>query len=195
MASDKIHKSILFAGFGGQGIMFIGQLLAYAAMDHGYHVTWIPSYGPEMRGGTANCFVVISSDPIGSPVVAYPDVALVFNRPSFDKFEPLVRDGGLLVVNSSLVDGETEREAVDVARVPATKIAAQVGAERLTNAVMLGAMLTAEPILPITAIEAALEAHLPAHRRDALAANIDALQRGGQHVRENHPELLNELSI
>ncbi|TVR20903.1 MAG: 2-oxoacid:ferredoxin oxidoreductase subunit gamma [Anaerolineaceae bacterium] len=190
-----MHKAIVFAGFGGQGIMFIGQLLAYAAMDHGYHVTWIPSYGPEMRGGTANCFVVVSSDPIGAPVAAYPDVALIFNRPSFDKFEPLVRDGGLLVVNSSLVEQQTAREALDVVRVPATKIASAVGSERLTNAVLLGAMLTVEPILPITAINAALQAHMPAHRRDALAANIDALERGSQHVRKQNPELLNSLSI
>src|SRR5689334_11950070 len=98
-----MQKEYLFAGFGGQGIMFAGQLLAYAAMDYGLEVTWIPSYGPEMRGGTAHCVVVISDKPIGSPIVAHTSAALVFNNPSFNKYESVVRSGGLLVSNASLI--------------------------------------------------------------------------------------------
>lgn len=104
-----METSIIIAGFGGQGVLFAGQLLAYAAMDAGKEVTWIPSYGPEMRGGTAHCVVIISDEPIGAPIVSRPDIAVVLNQPSFDKYEELMKPGGLLVVNSSLVDGETMR--------------------------------------------------------------------------------------
>jgi 2-oxoglutarate ferredoxin oxidoreductase subunit gamma len=104
-----MQKEFVFAGFGGQGVMFVGQILAYAAMDEGLEVTWIPSYGPEMRGGTANCVVTISDKPIGSPVTLHPKVAVVFNIPSFVKYEPSVARGGLLAMNSSLIDQTSTR--------------------------------------------------------------------------------------
>jgi 2-oxoglutarate ferredoxin oxidoreductase subunit gamma len=177
MAQDEI----IFAGFGGQGVLFAGQLLAYAAMDEGRHVTWIPSYGPEMRGGTANCTVVVADDPIGSPLVSQPGVAVVFNKPSFDKYEPLVAPGGLLVVNSALVETTSERADISVLPVPATTEAEELsGNARLANMVMLAAMLTARPVVPLDAIRAALEAHLPEHRRDMLPDNYKALERGAE---------------
>ncbi|MGF1505077.1 MAG: 2-oxoacid:ferredoxin oxidoreductase subunit gamma [Chloroflexi bacterium] len=177
-----MQHELIFSGFGGQGVMFAGQLLAYAAMDTGYHVTWIPSYGPEMRGGTAHCTVVISDKPIGSPVVRRPQIAIVFNKPSFDKYEPLVRPGGLLVINSSLVDDPVTRERLDVLRIPATQMAEQVGTPRLTNVVLLGALLAERPILPVNALCDALDAHIPAHRRNLLPQNIEAVRRGAAYA-------------
>ena len=104
-----METSIVIAGFGGQGVLFAGQLLAYAGMDAGQHVTWIPSYGPEMRGGTANCTVIISDEAIGSPIVSRPDVTIVLNEPSYEKYADVVKPGGLLVINSSLVTSEIGR--------------------------------------------------------------------------------------
>ncbi len=170
----------LFSGFGGQGVMFAGQLLAYAAMDAGLDVTWIPSYGPEMRGGTAHCLVVIADHPIGSPVVMHPQVAIVFNGPSFDKYEPLVAAGGLLVVNSSLVPRSSTRANLTHVRVDATQIASQLGDTHLANMVLLGAALTARPLLPLPAIERALDAHLPERHRHLLAPNKQALAAGAE---------------
>ena len=128
-----METSIVISGFGGQGVLFAGQLLAYAGMDAGRHVTWIPSYGPEMRGGTAHCVVIISDEPIGAPTVARPDVAIVLNQPSFDKYVPLVKPGGLLVVNSSLIEAETERRDIDVVHVPANAIAEEWGTAKMLN--------------------------------------------------------------
>jgi 2-oxoglutarate ferredoxin oxidoreductase subunit gamma len=168
----------LFSGFGGQGVMFAGQLMAYAALDAGLEVTWIPSYGPEMRGGTAHCLVVVSDQPIGAPLVAHPQIAIVFNGPSFDKYEPLVAAGGLLVVNSSLVTRTSLRRDLTVLHIPATQTAGQLGDTHLANMVLLGAALTARPVLPLTAIERALDAHLPERRRHLLPLNLQALAAG-----------------
>lgn len=173
-----MQEEFLFSGFGGQGVMFVGQLLAYAAMDEGFHVTWIPSYGPEMRGGTAHCYVVISDGPIGSPVVRRPKVAVAFNIPSFEKYESLVAAGGLLTRNASLVPASSQRADITELAVPASELADELGALRLANVVMLGAVLTARPVLPIKAIEKAVDLHIPSHRRDLLPLNIEALHKG-----------------
>jgi 2-oxoglutarate ferredoxin oxidoreductase subunit gamma len=177
-----MQQSFVFAGFGGQGVMFAGQLLAYAAMDHGFEVTWIPSYGPEMRGGTANCCVVVSDKPIGSPVVRQPGNAVVFNNPSFQKYEPLVAPEGLLVVNSFLVTLTSSRLDLRVLEIPATDIADELGDLKLANVVLLGALLSARPLLSLDALRQALEAHIPAHHRDKLPLNFSALDRGAQAV-------------
>jgi 2-oxoglutarate ferredoxin oxidoreductase subunit gamma len=175
---NAMQQEILFSGFGGQGVMFAGQLLAYAAMSEDLHVTWIPSYGPEMRGGTAHCFVVISNEPIGSPVVRHPKVAVVFNKPSFEKYEPLVSAEGLLARDSSLVEASSERSNITELAVPATELADALGNIRLANVVMLGAMLAARPILPLDALERVLDEHIPPHRRELLGPNIEALHKG-----------------
>jgi 2-oxoglutarate ferredoxin oxidoreductase subunit gamma len=130
---------LIIAGFGGQGVLFAGQLLAHAALDAGLETTWYPSYGPEMRGGTANCTVVISDEPIGSPVTERPQAAIVMNLPSLDRYEPLVRPGGVLVVNASLIDRAVTRDDVDVITIPADDVAAELGHPKLTNMVLLGA--------------------------------------------------------
>lgn len=173
-----METSIIISGFGGQGSLFAGQALAYAGMDAGLHVTWIPSYGPEMRGGTAHCTVILSDEPIGSPLVSRPDIAIVMNLPSMDRYEPLVQPGGLLVVNSSLVDRPATRDDIRAIRIPANDIADELGDRRLANVVMLGAMLAETGLLPLEAIEQALEAHLPERHRQLLEANREALHRG-----------------
>lgn len=173
-----MKEEFVFAGFGGQGVMFAGQLLAYAAMDEGLEVTWMPSYGPEMRGGTAHCYVVISDRPVGSPLVSRPKTAVVFNVPSFDRYAPLVAPGGLLAYNESLIDRQTQRRDIAVLPVPASALADTLGDLRLMNVVMLGALLTARPALPLDALRRALELHMPARRREMLAQNLAALERG-----------------
>ncbi len=177
---EGMQEEFLFAGFGGQGVMFAGQLLAYAAMEEGKEVTWIPSYGPEMRGGTAHCFVVISDRPIGSPIVRHPKVAVVFNNPSFEKYEPLVAPGGVLAVNASLVTLRSSRTDITVLEVPASDIADELGNLRIANLALLGAALMARPVLPLDAIKRALNNHIPEHRRDMLQVNYKALERGAE---------------
>jgi 2-oxoglutarate ferredoxin oxidoreductase subunit gamma len=179
-----MQEQILFAGFGGQGVMFVGMLVAYAAMDEGREVTWIPSYGPEMRGGTAHCFVVISDRPIGSPVVRRPGAAVVFNTPSFEKYEPLVAPAGLLVRNASLITQCSQRADITELGIGATEIADELGSPRLVNMVLLGATLVARPCVSLLSVSAALEKHLPEHHRDLLSLDREALQRGVEAAKQ-----------
>jgi 2-oxoglutarate ferredoxin oxidoreductase subunit gamma len=173
-----MQTEILIAGFGGQGILFAGQLMAYAAMDAGQVVTWIPSYGPEMRGGTANCTVIIADEEIGSPTVRNPKVALIFNLPSFDKYELLVVPGGVLVANASLINRGFKRHDLKAVMLPANEIAESIGDKRLTNMVMLGAMLQLLPILPFEAVDKTLDAHIPERHKHLLPMNFEALRQG-----------------
>lgn len=177
-----MQTEIIIAGFGGQGILFAGQLLAYAAMDSGLEVTWIPSYGPEMRGGTANCTVIISDEEIGAPIVRNPMALMAFNRPSLDKYEALVHTGGVIIVNSTIVDRSAVRTDLNAVDVPANQIAEKIGDKRLANMVMVGALLANLPILPVAAIEKALEAHLPARHQKLLPNNYKALREGAQFL-------------
>jgi 2-oxoglutarate ferredoxin oxidoreductase subunit gamma len=173
-----METSIIIAGFGGQGVLFAGQLLAYAAMDSGRHVTWIPSYGPEMRGGTANCTVIISDGPIGAPVASRPELAIVLNQPSFEKYEPLVRPGGLLVINTSIVPVTSERPDIEVASIAANEVAEEWGSAKMLNVAALGAMLGRRPVLELEVVEATLAAHLPADKSHLVEANRRVLRRG-----------------
>ncbi len=179
-----METSIIIAGFGGQGVLFAGQLLAYAALGAGKQVTWIPSYGPEMRGGTAHCTVVIGDEPIGAPLVRNPDVAITLNRPSTDKYEPLVKPGGVLVVNRSLVQRPIQRQDITVLAVPADDMATELGNRRLANVILLGALLAVRPILEPAAIEQALAEHLPERHAHLLELNKQALQAGMAFARE-----------
>jgi len=179
-----MQTEIIIAGFGGQGVLFAGQVLAYAAMDNDLEVTWIPSYGPEMRGGTANCTVIVSSETIGSPLVLNPSAAILLNLPSLDKYESLVRPGGVLVANSSLINRKPERDDIDVIFIPANEIAESLGDKRMTNMVATGAMLACLPVLSIEAIEKALEDHLPKRHQHLLPVNFRALQMGAEFARD-----------
>ena len=176
-----MQQEVIIAGFGGQGVLFAGQLLAYAAMDAGKAVTWIPSYGPEMRGGTANCTVVISDEEIGSPFVKNPAAVLAMNLPSLDKYENLVKPGGVLVVNTSMVNRQVEREGVKVVNVAANEVAETAGSKRAVNMVMLGALLANANLLSLEALETALEDHLPERHKKFLPANKAALRQGAAH--------------
>jgi len=152
--------------------------LAYTGMDHGKEVTWIPSYGPEMRGGTASCTVIISDEEIGGPIVAQPSIALAMNLPSFEKYEPLVQSGGLLVVNSSIVDVRSERTDIDVVYVNANDIATEMGSVKMMNMAILGAMVGKRPLFPLADMFESLEAHLPKSKHHLLDANYKVMQTG-----------------
>ena len=134
-----MQNEVMFAGFGGQGIMLIGQMLAYAGMEEGKNVVWLPSYGPEMRGGTAYCTIVVSDNPISSPIIDRPQAIAVLNRPSLDKFAPRVKESGLLIINTSLIDVGTDRTDIEVMEIPANKIAMDLGTGKAANMVILGA--------------------------------------------------------
>lgn len=177
-----MEYSIVFSGFGGQGALFAGQVLAYASMDADKAVTWIPSYGPEMRGGTAHCVVVVGDEEIGAPLVRYPDAVVALNLPSVDKYEPLLKPGGLLIYNSSLVSRPITRTDITVVPVPANEIASELENVKQANMVMLGALLQASGLLPFEAIDRTLEAHLPERNRRFLASNKQALRRGAACV-------------
>lgn len=175
-----MQTEIIIAGFGGQGVLFAGQVVAYAAMDNGLEVTWIPSYGPEMRGGTANCTVIVSDEEIGSPLVAHPAVVIAMNLPSLDKYEPVVREGGLLVVNASMVDRSPTRTDIHWVMVPGNEIAEELGDRRMTNMVLLGAMLANVSLLPLEAVEKSLREHLPERHHKLLPMNYRALRDGAK---------------
>lgn len=173
-----MHEEIVISGFGGQGVLFAGQLLAYAGLAEGRHVTWIPSYGPEMRGGTAHCTVIISDDEIGSPLVRNPTAAIVLNPPSLARYAPLVQSGGVLIVDSALIAERAGRADIHEIAVPAKEIATELGFPQIANVVLIGALIAATRVVLVETVEQVLAAHLGAHRRDALAANQEALHRG-----------------
>lgn len=175
-----MQKEVIISGFGGQGALFAGQLLAYAALEQGLHVTWFPSYGPEMRGGTAHCTIILGDEEIGSPVVKNPTGIIVMNIPSLEKYESLVASGGFLVVNTSLVDRNPEREDIEVILVPAVDIAEELGDKRMANLVLLGALMDRMGPLSIDQIGDSLGRHIPEHRRNLLKANLKALAKGAE---------------
>ena len=142
-----LYANVIMAGFGGQGLMFIGKLLAYSAMKTGKHVTWIPSYGPEMRGGTANCTVVVSDKEIGSPVITSPQALIIMNNPSLEAFEPRLQPQGTLFLNSSLITRKVTRKDIETIEIPANDIAVEVGEKRTANMVMLGAYVARTKIV------------------------------------------------
>jgi len=169
---------LVIAGFGGQGILFLGEMLTRAAVLEGKHATWMPSYGPEQRGGTATCTVVISPEPIGSPVVADPDAVIVLNRPSMEKFEPRVRPGGLLIINASMVDRAASRRDLTVIAIDAAAEARALERPQVANMVLLGALLAARPVVAIETVARALAGHFPADRQYLVDVNVAALVRG-----------------
>jgi 2-oxoglutarate ferredoxin oxidoreductase subunit gamma len=173
-----VERSVVFAGFGGQGILFAGQILARAAMEDGLEVLWIPSYGPEMRGGTASCTVIVSEDPVGSPVVDRPDAAVVMNPPSLAKFAPVVASGGLLVVNDSLIETTAGRPDVDELRVRCTPLARDAGDDKLISVVALGALVARSGIVRPESVRVALRDIVGRKRPAALVADLAAFDAG-----------------
>lgn len=174
-----MERSFVFAGFGGQGVILAGKLLAQAAANYGLQVTWLPSYGPEMRGGTANCTVVLSDESIGSPVVDNPAVLVAMNLPSLDRFEKTVASGGTIVVNSSLISRPVERNDVRVLSMPANDIALSLGNAQAANMVALGAVIKATGTVPLELIKSTM-AMMLSHKDGArlIALNGQALDAG-----------------
>jgi len=173
-----MNESVIMSGFGGQGILLMGQLLCYAGMHEGKNVTWMPSYGPEMRGGTANCTVMISTDRVGSPVTRFPQSLVAMNKASLDKFESSIQQGGFLLINSSLVDRDPSRTDLKVIRVPANQIAEEAGTLQVTNMAALGAYVAGKSVVSLDSIIVALRRMIPEHRKELLAVNEEALRRG-----------------
>ncbi|MCM3662807.1 2-oxoacid:acceptor oxidoreductase family protein [Mesobacillus subterraneus] len=171
-------EEILIAGFGGQGVMSMGQLIAYAGMKEGKYVSWLPSYGPEQRGGTANCAVVVSGEQVGSPLVSQPTTAIVLNNPSYYKFEPTVRPGGLLIVNASLISKTSERTDIKVMNLKATELANELGNPKIANMILLGAFLEITGILSDESILEALKKVLSPEKHSLLEINKRALELG-----------------
>jgi 2-oxoglutarate ferredoxin oxidoreductase subunit gamma len=174
-----MEKSFVFAGFGGQGVILAGKLIAQAGADYGLQVTWLPSYGPEMRGGTANCTVVLSDEAIGSPVVDNPTALVAMNLPSLDRFGKTVAEGGTIVVNSSLIARPTEHNDVHVLSVPANDVATSLGNARAANMVALGAIVKATGVIPLELIKSAM-ARMLGHKGSAktIELNERALDAG-----------------
>lgn len=175
-----IHE-IVMAGFGGQGVMLIGQLMTYGGMLANKQVSWIPSYGPEMRGGTANCSVIVSDEPIGAPIVSEPTAVIAMNLPSLDKFEPLLVPGGILIINSSLIERKAKREDIQVHYVAANDIAAELGNSKVANMVVLGALLAATNAVDSESVVKAF-AKMFAKKPELLSINQQALNRGAQSL-------------
>jgi len=173
-----VKQEVIVAGFGGQGVLLLGQVLAYAGMVEGKEVSWLPSYGPEMRGGTANCTVVLSDTEIGSPVVSQPSCVIALNLPSMEKFEPMLKPGGLLIINSSLIEKKAERDDIEVVKVAATEIANELGSGRVANMVALGAFVQQTGAVDFATLEEALKEVLPQRRHDLIPLNLQAIQRG-----------------
>ena len=171
-------KQFIFAGFGGQGMLLIGKFLAMACMLDGKHVSWLPSYGPEMRGGTANCSVIVSDDDVGSPMVDVADVVVAMNGPSLDKFENIVKPGGLLVINSSIIDRKSVRDDITVIYCDANGIAEQVKNPKGANVAILGAMLQGCPIVDTDKMVEAIRIELGESKLRFLEGNKAALFAG-----------------
>lgn len=179
-----METSIIISGFGGQGTLFAGQVLTYAAMDEGHHVTWIPSYGPEMRGGTAHCTVIVSDEEIGSPLVSKPDIVIALNLPSFDKYENIIKEGGTMVANKSMITKEFTRKGITGVFIPGNDIAEELGNSRITNMVLLGAMLELAPVVSMEAAKKALEEHIAERHKKTIPMNFEAMEKGAQVARE-----------
>ena len=177
-----MEERLIVAGFGGQGIIFMGKVLAYAGLMENKYVTCLPSYGPEMRGGTANCATIISERRIGSPLINNPSSFISMNRPSLDLFEPAVEPNGCILLNSSLIARDVKRTNVIVAKVQADTIAEELGNKRIANMVALGAYIAAKPIVRLESLIASLEKVLGDRGRKVIPLNEKAIRRGAKSV-------------
>lgn len=184
MTGKDFYEEIVIAGFGGQGVMLAGKLLAQTAMRAGREVTYMPSYGAEVRGGTANCMVVIADHEIACPVVSRPDSLIVLNKASLNKFAPRLKNGGLLIMNSSLIDSEPELdESIEVVAVPADELAVELGSPKITNMVAIGAYLQKRGCLTPDDAAEALPETIARRYHKMLPVNTEALRRGAEFAR------------
>ena len=178
------YDDLVISGFGGQGVLIIGNLLADAAMREGRYVTFLPIYGVEMRGGTANCTVVVSSEEIGSPVIEKPHAGIIMNLPSLVKYQPRLLSGGLLLLNSSLIDPrEANRPDIEILPVPVNEIAIENGNPKLANMVALGAFIERTKLVQMTSLFESLEKVIDQRYHSLIPYNIKAIERGAQFVK------------
>jgi len=177
-----MNKEILLAGFGGQGILFAGKVLAYSGLEAGREISWLPSYGPEMRGGTANCSVVIGDEPVGSPLVTEPDILLVMNTPSYDKFVGTVRKGGKIFADTSMAEISVRREDIDLYGIPATELSGKSGLDGMANIILLGRMLKESGLFTLEEVKTGLEKCIPEKKKNLLEKNLEALKIGMETV-------------
>lgn len=174
--------NILIAGFGGQGVLFAGKCLAYKGLTEGKQVSWLPSYGPEMRGGTASCSVILSDTPVGSPIVSNPNVLVAMNLPSLNKYEPCAVAGGKIFVDSTLISRKVERTDVEAFYIPATKMAQDIGAPTLANMIIIGKLIKETGAVNFDDIEVGLKKVIPAKKADMLEINLKAIKAGFDHI-------------
>lgn len=186
----KGEHEIIIAGFGGQGVLSMGQIIAYSAMKEGKEVSWMPSYGPEMRGGTANCLVIVSDNRISSPIVSKYDTAIVLNQPSLEKFEMAVKPGGLLIYEKSTIINVPTRKDIEVLGISGLEEAQKLTSKQVANVVLLGAFLQRRPIVRPENVIDALRSVLPAHRQHLIPINEQALARGKELALELNGELI-----
>ncbi len=172
------ENQIVIAGFGGQGLLFSGKILAYGGLLENRQLSWLPSYGPEMRGGTANCSVILSDREVGSPIVHHPDILMVMNTPSLDKYEAEVAPGGKIFIDSSLVSRKVSRDDVNVYYIPATEMAHEMGAPTLANMILLGALVQQTGCIGEETLDAALLKVVPPRKADLIDLNRKALALG-----------------
>ena len=173
-----MNTQILIAGFGGQGVLFAGKFIAYKGLLEGRQLSWLPSYGPEMRGGTANCSVILSDDPVGSPIVSNPDVLMAMNLPSLDKYEDAAVPGAKLFIDSTLIEREVKRTDVSAFYIPATRMANEAGIPKLANMILVGKMLRETGLVNYDDIDEALHKVVPAKRAELFDINKKALDMG-----------------
>ncbi len=179
-----MNEKLIIAGFGGQGIMSMGQMLTHAGMMEDKHVSWLPSYGPEMRGGTANCNVIISDGSVASPIVTQATSAIVMNKPSMEKYESYVKAGGVMLVNSSLIDHKAERTDIKTYYIPANEIARSIGNDKIANMVMLGAYLEATGVIKVESVLDALKTVMGEAKAHLIPINREAMARGAECIKE-----------
>lgn len=175
------YTQILIAGFGGQGVLFAGKVMAYKGLEEQKEISWLPSYGPEMRGGTANCSVIISDTPVGSPIVHDPDILIVMNLPSLDKYENAVVPGGKAFIDSFLIDRKVERKDIDAYYIPATKIARDMGFPTLANMVLLGKVIKETGVISMDGLREALSKTVSAKHPELLEVNLKAISAGYEY--------------
>ena len=170
--------NIIITGFGGQGVLFAGKILAYTALMTGKQLSWLPSYGPEMRGGAANCHVIVSDEPVGSPIITTPDVLISMNRPSLDKFEDTVKVDGTILYDKSLIDRDVKRNDVKIVGVDATAIATADGKPNMANMIMLGALVKATGIFTLDEIRSGVEKTVPPSKQHLVDVNMAMIEKG-----------------
>lgn len=169
---------MICAGFGGQGVLTIGKFIAQAAMQEGKNVSWLPSYGPEMRGGTANVSTVVSTEPIASPIVSFPDVLVALNQPSIDKFAPSIRPGGILIYNTNMCPHGCKRDDITIIKAPMVEIANEIGNQMVLNMLAIGIIIGKTAIIKYETMEADLTGFMKAKNPELLELNLKAIKRG-----------------